>query len=493
MGTLDGEPRSRASGALRDPAGAGDGLRLLEKELDELDFRESAEWATCPLVKRAIATYLPGKHRHDRAILALAIPAVGTLAIDPLVSLVDTAFVGRLGPAELGALGINAAIFAMAFLAFNFLAYGTTPKVAEALGREDRDEVGRIIAQSLWLGLGIGVLASAALLALADPILWAMGATDDLYEPSRTYLLIRALSGPAVLLSLAAHGIYRGIQDTRTPLVVTAILNVINLVLDPLLIFTLGFGIAGAALATLVAQWTGALIFLVLLVRARGELGFSLVGPRLREMLPLLRIGGHLLLRTASLIATMTLATAVAARAGVLAIAAHQVAIQIWGFLALLVDALAVAGQALLARHIGAGRPAEARAIGNRLLQWGLLLGVLFAVAIWLSGATLPRLLTDDPETLAVAVPLMAFVAILQPLNGLVFVWDGLFMGLQKFRFLARAMVAAALIACALLLAVHFLEWGVVGVWWAITALMGVRLLTLAIPWSLLEPPVDRA
>lgn len=440
---------------------------------------------------------LPLKHRHDRAILGLAIPAVGSLAIDPLISLIDTAFVGRLGAAELGALGVNSAVFAFTFVIFNFLAYGTTPQIGRAVGRGDREQAGRITLQALSLALIVGTVATAALLLLAKPILGLMGATGPLFEPAYTYLSIRAFAGPAVLIMTAAHGVYRGFQDTKTPFYVSILLNLINLILDPLLIFVLGFGIAGAAAATLIAQWTAALVFLwLILVRHRDTFAVPRILPRLSELLPLLQVGGHLLIRTGSLIATMTLATAIATRLGIVEVAAHQVAYQLWGFLALILDALAVAGQALLARYIGEGAPQEARAAGNRLLQWGLGIGLILGALFWLSRNILPALFTNDPATIAAVVPIFTFVAVLQPINGLVFVWDGLFMGAQSFRYLARAMVISAAVAVPLLFATLYFGWGLAGVWWAITAMMLTRTLTLAIPWfnrTLLPTPSGEA
>ncbi len=427
---------------------------------------------------------LPLKHRHDKAILALAVPAVGSLAIDPLVSLVDTAFVGRLGTAELGALGINAAVFALTFLIFNFLAYGTTPQIGRAVGRGDRKTAGRVVIQALSLGAIVGCMATAALLLFSDPILSVMGAEGLLREPASQYLRVRAFAGPAVLIMIASHGAFRGYQDTRTPFVVSFVLNLINLILDPILIFVLGWGIVGAAAATVIAQWTGALIFLyLLLVRHREAFGVKLVRPSLKEMVPLLQIGGHLMIRTGSLVATMTLATAVAARLGVVEVAAHQVANQLWGFLALVIDALAIAGQALLARHIGEDSPEEARAVGNRLLQWGIAVGLLLGLLFWVARPYLPAIFTTDAETVAMLLPILIFVAILQPINGLVFVWDGLFMGAEAFRYLAYAMILSSVLAAAILLSTPSMGWGLAGVWWAITAMMLIRTLTLAVPW----------
>lgn len=417
---------------------------------------------------------------YDRDILALALPALGALAADPLVSLVDTAFVGRLGPVPLAALGINTAIFSFAFIIFNFLAFGTTPMVARAVGRGDLPAAGRVVMQAFTLAVLVGALALALLQLFAVPLLRLMGADEALLGPALVYLRVRALAGPALLLITAGNGAFRGYQDTRTPLLLTLGLNLVNLVLDPLLIFGFGWGLAGAAWATVVAQWAGALGFLwVLLGRRRQALGIRIALPRLADLRPFLRVGWELLVRTVALIGTLTLATAVAARVGVLEVAAHQVAAQLWLFLALVVDALAVAAQALVARYRGEGSPERARGAANRLLVWGLGVGVLLGAAFILLAPVLPRLFTDDPAVIRAVLALFPFVALMQPLNALVFVWDGVFMGLEDFRYLALAMVLSATCGALVLLLVLPLGWGLAGVWWGIVTLMGVRLLTL--------------
>lgn len=418
---------------------------------------------------------------HDRAIWRLAWPALGALAADPLVSLVDTAFVGQLGRVELAALGINASVFSLAFVVFNFLAYGTTPRVGRAVGRGDRDEAGRVVMQALTLAVGVGAVALLVLQLFAVPILRGMGADAALMGPALSYLRIRAFAGPAVLIITAGHGAFRGYQDTRTPLVISLGLNAVNLVLDPLLIFGLDWGLAGAATATAVAQWCGALAFLwLLLVQRRADLRVPLALPRLAALVPFLKIGWELAVRTFALIATMTLATAVAARVGTVAVAAHQVAAQLWLFLALVVDALAIAAQALVAKHLGAGDRAAARAVSGRLLVWGLGVGCVLGLSFWALRPVLPGFFSDDPATVAAVLSVFPFVAAMQPLNALVFVWDGIFMGAEDFRYLAKAMVGSAAAAAAVLLLVLPMGWGLTGVWWGIAALMGVRLLTLA-------------
>jgi len=421
---------------------------------------------------------------HDRDILDLAVPALAGLAAGPLVSLVDTAFVGQLGAVPLGALGVNTSIFSMTFVIFNFLAYGTTPRVGRAVGNDDWDEAGRVVMRALTLAVGAGIVALIALQALARPILSLMGASEELMAPALAYLRIRALAGPAVLLITASHGAFRGYQDTRTPMIVTLGFNVVNGGLDPLFIFVFDWGLAGAAAATAIGQWVGALTFLFLLLKARREeLGIKVHWPELATLVPFLKVGRDLFLRTASLVGTMTLATAIAARVGVTAVAAHQVAAQLWTFLALLVDALAVAAQALVSKHLGGDDPETARRVSNRLLQWGLAVGVVLGLGFWALRPVLPGFFTNDPDTIQALRDVYLFVVILQPLNGLVFVWDGIYMGAEEFPYLAKAMIGTALTAAVVLLLVNPMGWGLTGVWWGITVLMAGRLLTLAIPY----------
>jgi putative MATE family efflux protein len=417
---------------------------------------------------------------HDRDIMRLGLPALGALAADPLVSIVDTIFVGRLGVVPLAALGVNVAVFSLAFVLFNVLEYGTTPMVARARGRGDRGSAGRTVIQALSVAAITGPIATLILLSFDQAIVGLMGATGELVEPAIAYLRIRALAAPAVLVVTAGHGIFRGYLDTRTPLVVTLGLNVVNLVLDPILIFGLGLGIEGAAMATVAAQWTGALWFLDLLLRRRRRaLGIELTLPRPAELVPFLRIGGALALRTFALIGTMTLATAVATRVGTVQVAAHQVATQLWLFLALVVDALAVAGQALVANYRGAGDPAAAREAANRLLVWGLRIGFALALAFLALAPVLPRLFTPEVEVIAAIGLVYPFIVVMQPLNALVFVWDGVFLGAEDFRFLAVQMVLSGVAAGVVLLLVLPMGWGLLGVWWGMVTLMLVRALTL--------------
>ncbi|MDJ0954574.1 MAG: MATE family efflux transporter [Acidimicrobiia bacterium] len=415
----------------------------------------------------------------DREIFRLAIPALGTLAADPIVSLVDTAFVGQLGKTPLGALGVSVAVFSVAFFLFNFLAYGTTPLIAGAVARDDRREAGRLTMGALALGVVIGVGALVLLELLAEPILRIMGADAGLLSEATLYLRIRVLGLPAVLLATVAHGVFRGYQDTKTPMWVTGSISVFNLILDPILIFGLDWGLAGAAWATMIAQWLGALIFVSLFWQRRIEFSLRWERPRRDVLQPLLGAGRALVIRSGALLGAFTLATAVATRQGDEVVAAHQVAMQLWIFLALVVDALAIAAQALIGLHFASARDL-ARAYGRRLLAWGTVGGLVLAGVMAAGASSLPGVFSNDPDVVAQVESVYPFIVAMQPLNAIVFVWDGIVIGASRFGFLAATTVLAAAATAVVLAGVQLGDWGLPGVWWALVAMMVVRFATLA-------------
>ena len=416
------------------------------------------------------------KRRYDRRIIGLALPALGALAADPLITLVDTAFVGRIGTTELAALGVNAAIFGLAFFAFNFLAYGVTPLVSQALGRGDTEQAGRVIANGLVAAVALGLLVVAVLEAAAGPILDLMGATDDLGREAIGYLRIRGAAAPAVLIITLGHGAFRGYADTTTPFVVTLGLNIVNLVLDPLLIFGLDWGLAGAAVATLVAQWVGAGWFLFLLMR---RLGVSFAPSSARELFGLLKVGRDIVIRTTALLVTFTVATRVATAIGEVQVAAHQIAIQLLIFLALLIDSLAIAAQTLIARFIGEERIGDAWALSRRLLELGAIVGLALAVLLVATRSVVPAWFTSEVEVQEALKGIWLILALLQPLAALVYVWDGIVLGAADFGYLAGAMVVSMAAAVGLMALVVPLEWGLAGVWWSFGVLTIVRAVTL--------------
>lgn len=429
---------------------------------------------------------LPKLSHIDRELFAFALPALGGLAIDPLVSLVDTAFVGRLGATSLAALGVNTSLFSLAFFGFNFLAYTTTPMVSAALGRGQRERAGELTIQALFLALLLGVLVAVLLNVLTVPLLRMMGASGELLLAAATYLRIRALAAPALLTLTASRGILYGHGDAGTVLRIVAILNAVNIVLDPLFIFGFGWGLAGAAWATTLAQYTGALLFVRLFLRDETQDPRFYIRwhvPTLTTLRPFLRSGSLLALRTLALVLTFTLATAVATRVGVLTIAAHQVAAQLWLLLALTVDALADAAKTMVPRYLGQNQREQAKHVANRALLWGIVVGVGLGLLFFALRPFLPRLFTDDSEVIAAVLAIFPFIILSQPLNGLVFVWDGIFMGLEQWSFLALAMFISAGVAAVVLLLVLPLGWGLVGVWWGLVTLMMMRALTFMVQY----------
>ena len=430
------------------------------------------------------------RRRFDAEIRRLALPALGALAADPLVSLVDTAFVGRLGANELGSLAVAAAVFGVAFALFNFLAYGTTPLVARAVAKGDVARAGRVSVAAAVTGLALGVATAGLLIPAAGGVLGVMGASDQTLEGATTYLRIRALALPAVMLVTVAHGVFRGFQDTRTPLMVTLGLNAINLVLDPILIFGFDAGIAGAAWATVVAQWAGAGWFVAIMWRQRRELGIAAGRPRRADVRSLLGAGRALVIRTGSLLTVLTIATAVAARVGTNQVAAHQVMFQVWLFLALALDALAIAGQAMIGRTIDTAVE-DASVISRRLLVLGVWFGAALGMVLLIAAPWLPGLFTDDAGVLKSLRGVYPFLIFMQPLNALVFVWDGIIIGAAEFAYLARSMVVSAMVGLTALLLVLPMGWGLAGVWWAIVALMIARAATLL--WWQLKGPLSAA
>jgi putative MATE family efflux protein len=285
-----------------------------------------------------------------------------------------------------------------------------------------------------------------------------------------------------MLVVLAGTGYLRGLQDTRTPLLVAVGSATLNLGIELVLIPGLGRGIGASALSTVVAQWTAAAVYVVWVARAVQAHAVPL-GPHPRTLARLAVVGRDLFLRTAALRGALLVATAVATRIGTVDVAAHQIAFEVWSFLALVLDALAIAGQAMIGRFLGAGSAAEARRAGRRLLEWGVGAGAALGVVVVASRPWLPDLFTDDATVAALAGFLLLWVAVLQPVNGAVFTLDGLLIGAGDLRYLAGAMWVAFAVFAAAAGAVLALGLGIGWLWAGLAALMATRLVVLGLRW----------
>ncbi|HEX9995441.1 MAG TPA: MATE family efflux transporter [Acidimicrobiales bacterium] len=405
-------------------------------------------------------------------------PALGALVAEPLYVLADTAVVGHLGTPELGGLAVATSVILTGYAVFIFLAYGTTAAVSRLLGAGDERAAAGQAVQSLWLAAGIGAVLAAAGFVAAPALVDALGADGAVRGHALLYLRVSLPGVPALLLTLAGVGYLRGLQDTRTPLAVAAASAAGNLVLELVLIYGLGYGIGASALATVVAQWGAAAVYVVRIAAAVRRLDVGL-RPDGRAIARLAAVGGALLVRTAALRASLTVATAVATRLGPTDVAAHAIAFELWNLLALVLDAVAIAGQAITGRLLGAGAVAEARAAGRRMIEWGVMSGVVLGAAVVALRPLLPGVFTDDPAVTALAGFLLWWVAAMQPVNGVVFVLDGILIGAGDLRFLAVAMLGAAALFVPAALAVATAGAGIGWLWAALGLLMLARLAVL--------------
>jgi putative MATE family efflux protein len=410
---------------------------------------------------------------YDREIFRLALPALGALAAEPLYLLVDTAIVGHLGRQQLAALGMASVILGSLFVVFNFLQYGTTAQVARASGAGEEQTARRLGAQAIWLSLAFGIVVSALMAALAEPLVSLVGGEGQAADYAVTYLRIAAIGFPAAFLALGGQGYLRGIADLRTPLVIVIAGNVANVILEVLFVYGFDWGVAGSAAGTAVAQLAMGAAFVVVIMRGlRG----SDARPRPELARRVLTLGKWIFIRTAALTSAFALAGAVATRSGDEAIAAHQIAYQLFLFLALVLDSIAIAGQIIVGRELGAGRTEPAYAAGERMIWLSIGLGAVFALAMLALVDVLPRIFTGDAAVLDETALLWPLFALMQPLAGAVFALDGILIGASDGPFLAMSMVAAFAACATVLLATLEADWGIRGVWVALDVLIVVRL-----------------
>jgi putative MATE family efflux protein len=411
---------------------------------------------------------------YDREIVGLAVPALGALAAEPLYLLADTAMVGHLGTEELAALAIAATLLTGTFTLFNFLTYGTTAQVARLSGAAEHETAGRLAAQALWLASAIGVVLTAALAAAAVPLVGLMGGDGHTGDLAVLYLRIGSLGLPFALIALAGQGFLRGVSNLRTPLVIVVASNAANVVLNVVFIYGFGWGLAGSAWATVVSQAGMGAAFVAVLLRSPADSR----KPSLAAMRPLVRVGWEIFVRTTALYASFLVASAVLARVGDDALAAHQIAFQLFVFLALVLDAVAIAGQVIVGRSLGAGDAEEAYAAALRMIELATAAGAVFAVIMLALTSVLPHAFTSDSDVIHEAQKIWPLFALMQPANGAVFALDGILIGAGDTRFLMWGMLAAAAVYVPIALLALDQGWGIVGVWWGLAGLIAVRALT---------------
>ncbi|MFI8188445.1 MATE family efflux transporter [Streptomyces sp. NPDC085946] len=418
------------------------------------------------------------RRQHDREIVALAVPAFGALVAEPLFLMADTAIVGHLGTAQLAGLGIASALLTTAVSIFVFLAYATTAAVARRVGAGDLPAAIRQGMDGIWLALLLGAAVIAVVLPTAPTLIDLFGASDTAAPHAVTYLRISALGIPAMLIVLAATGVLRGLQDTKTPLYVAIAGFVANGALNAGLVYGAGLGIAGSAWGTVIAQCGMAAAYLVVVVRGARRHGASL-RPDAAGIRASAQAGVPLLVRTLSLRAILMIATAVAARLGDADIAAHQIVLTLWSLLAFALDAIAIAGQAIIGRCLGAGDAPGARAVCRRMVEWGTAVGAVLGLLVVVARPVFLPLFTSDPAVQDTAFLALVIVAVSQPICGIVFVLDGVLMGAGDGPYLAWAMLVTLAVFTPVALLVPVLGGGLTALWAAMTLMMAVRMVTL--------------
>lgn len=414
----------------------------------------------------------------DRRILAIAVPALGSLLVEPIYVLTDTAVVGRLGTVPLGGLALASTVLNTLVWVFNFLSYGTTVRVAVRRGRDDRAGAATDALQALWLAAGIGLAVALAIGLGARQLVELLGDDPAVVDQGITYLRVSVIGVPFQFLTIACIGYLYGLPDTRRPFVVLAAATATNLVVELVLVFGLDWGIAGSAWGTVTAQLLSAGVLLAVVVPALRHDGLHRLSVVPSVMWAVVKVGAHLVQRTAFLLATLAVATAAASRVGTAELAGHQIAAQLFLFLAIGVDMFKVSGQALVGHALGAGRPVEARAVVDHLYGWAWRAGLLLSAVTLALAPALPHLFSGDPDVHRAATVALVVLAAMQLPAAVTFVLDGVLMGAHDFRDL-RWQTILAFVACLPVFLAVFARpsLGIVTVWIAMLLWVCVRAL----------------
>ena len=427
-------------------------------------------------------------HQADREIWRLAVPAFLALVAEPLFLIADSAVVGHLGTRQLAGLGVAGVVLQTITGLCVFLAYGTTAAVARRIGAGDTRGALAQGIDGLWLALVIGVLVTLPCMLLAHPLVRIAGAASAVADQGATYLRIAAVGITPLLLMLAATGVLRGLQDTRTPMAVAITGNLLNIVLNVLLVYAAGLGLRGSAIGSVCAQLLAACALVTVVVRGsrRDSPGISL-RPDLAGIRQAARAGVALVVRTLTLRVALLATTFAVSRTGsghdqAAALAAHQVAFTLWTFLAFVLDAIAIAAQAITGRALGAGDSTAVRAATIRMVWWGVIVGVASGVLLAAGSPLLGALFTDDADVRHRLVTVLLIAAVAEPICGVVFVLDGVLIGAGDGRYLAWGGLVVLVAYLPMLALAIVLGGGLAWVWAVFSAVfMGARFVVLTL------------
>jgi putative MATE family efflux protein len=374
----------------------------------------------------------------NREILRLAVPALGALIAEPAFLIVDAALVGHLGTTPLAGLGIAGAVLQTIVGLMVFLAYSTTPAVARLFGAGRPGDAVSVGINGMWLALAIGAVLAAAGAASSPWLVSLFGASDAVATDANAYLVVSMWGLPAMLIVFAATGLLRGMQDTMTPLWIAGLGFGANALLNVVFIYGFGWGIAGSAAGTVIAQW-GMVGAYVLVIRRLAATHQASARARREGMGSMARSGGWLFLRTVSLRAALLATVAVATGIGTDELAGWQIVFTIFSAAAFALDALAIAAQALIGKELGAGDERQVHRVLTRTVAWGAWFGVVVGALIAALSGVIGIVFTGDAMIAALVQPALLILAVAQPIAGVVFVLDGVLMGANDARYLAIA------------------------------------------------------
>ena len=421
-----------------------------------------------------IAERVPAKR-----VLGLAVPALGVLAAEPLYVLVDTAVVGHLGALPLAGLALGGVVLSQVSTQLTFLSYGTTSRTARLHGAGRRADAVSEGVQATWLALTVGLVIVVAGQLLAEPVARALSGSDEIAGQAVSWLRIAVCGAPLILVTMAGNGWMRGVQDALRPLRFVLLGNGISAVLCPLLVYVAGWGLTGSAVANVAAQVVSASLFLRALVAEKVPLR-----PRPAVMRAQLGLGRDLVLRSLAFQACFVSAAAVAARTSTAAVGAHQIVLQLWTFLSLVLDSVAIAAQSLVGAALGAGQRRRARGVATQITGYGLILGCALCAVFAALAPVLPHAFTSDPGVLGEVPHAWWFFVALQPVAGVVFALDGVLLGAGDAAFLRTATLAAAAVGFLPLIWISLGQgWGLVGIWTGLSLFMVLRLAAVVLRW----------
>ncbi|GAA0409113.1 MATE family efflux transporter [Micromonospora gifhornensis] len=410
-----------------------------------------------------------------RRIAALALPALVVLAAEPLYVLVDTAVVGHLGQVPLAAVAVGGTVMTLTAWVGTVVAYGTTGRAARRFGAGDRAAAVAEGVQASWLALALGVLVAVGMQVGGPALTGALAGGGDVGRAAGEWLRIAAFGAPGLLLAAAGNGWLRGVQDTRRPLWFVVGPNLLSAVLCPVLVYPVGMGLNGSAVANVIAQTLSGVLFAAALVSERVALR-----PRPRVIGQQLVLSRDLLIRGLAFQASFLSATAVAARFGAAAVGAHQIAVQLWFFAALVLDALAIAAQALVGAALGAGDAVAASTLAKRIGRFGAVCGAAFAVLAAAGAGVVPTWFSSDPGVHEQALVAWPWFVVMLPLAGVVFALDGVLIGAGDIRYLRNLTMVGALggFLPAIWLS-HAFALGLGGIWAGLLLFVVIRLIGL--------------